>query len=568
MKKIFLISLIFIFYSCAVIEAPSGGPRDTTPPNVVSYYPENFAINFYEKKLEIEFDKYMNKSSVIQSLSISPKINYDFSWNGKTLSIKFKENLQVNMTYVVKLKPEYSDFRGNKPEQALTFIFATGNKIDSGRVSGKLTDLKPEGKSIFAWRHKDSFLDISNPPDYTVSLGTSGEFELIGLKKGLYRIVAIDDKMKNELYESGIDGFGAAQFDVEVYDEGNPLINLKIGPPFDRTGVSLINAFPTAQNMFQINLSEEIYIDSITTNNFILSDSITGENIQILNVFAVEESKSKKLFAITQILDTLKTYKFQIKELRDTIDNLQVDSLSTAFFGGMPKKFTNKINLLTNKLEPSIKKNDLKFIFSHPIKELLDSAIVIMDKADSVLIENEFTINNNRLNLKLKPKKEESDLILKLDLSKIIDFKKDSGLDSIFTFSFKHSIKKSESKIKGNIIDSTNCEGNKLILLKQGLKIIDKVNADERGAFVFLNVEEGNYNLEIICDENQNMEYDFGNDDPFLHSEFFFIYDKDLKLKKDWDIDDVIIILKQKLIEENIKTDEKMNNEKENNKND
>lgn len=555
MKKIFLISLIFLFYSCAVIEAPSGGPRDTTPPDIISYYPKNYTTNFYEKSLEIEFDKYMNKSSIIQNLTISPKIKYDFSWTGKTLKIKLQEDLQLNMTYVVKLKPEFSDFKGNKPEKALTFIFATGDKIDSGRVSGRLIDIKPEEKYIFAWRHKDSYLDISYPPDYSVSLGSTGEFELIGLKKGLYRIVAVDDKLKDEVYNSGIDGFGAAQYDVEVYDESSPYITLKIGPPFDRSGVSLNTAFPVAENMLQINLSEEVYIDSIDIENFILSDSLTGDNIEINHFFAAEEIQSKKLYAITKILDTLKTYKFEIKNLTDTIGNLQTDSLSSYYFGGIPKKFTNKLNLLTNKLDGYIKKNELKFLFSHPIKELQDSAITLLDKKDSVFLDLDFKIKSNRLFVNIEPKKDESELLLNINLAKIIDFKEELGIDSIFSFNFKHSRKKSESKISGSIVDSTNCAGKILILLKQGNNIIDKLFADDSGSFIFNNVEEGTYNLEIICDENENMKYDYGNDDPFYHSEFFFLYDKDLKVKKDWEVEDVIIILKQYLVkdEEEIK---------------
>lgn len=546
MKKLFLIILLFLFYSCAVIEAPSGGPKDTTPPSILSYYPENYTTKFKDDYVEIQFDKYMNKSSVIENLSITPKVKYDFSWSGKRLEIEFEEELQVNTTYVIKLKTEYSDFRGNKPEKALTFIFSTGEKIDKGAIKGQLVSPKPEGKSIFAWRDKDSQIDITTTPDYSVSLGSSGEFELVGLKKGLYRIIAVDDKMKNELYDSGIDGFGAAQYDLEVYDEARPYINLKIAPPFDRQGVGLTNAYPVAENIIQIGLSEEIFIDSIK-NNFRLTDSVSGKSVDIKYIYTADDSISKKLFAVTEILDTNDTYKFQIKDLKDTLGNKQIDSLSTSLFGGFSKQFSNKLELITKKVDTKIKSNKLKFIFSHPIKEIKDSAITILDKKDSVNVPFDYTFKNNRLFIEIKPKKDESDLILNINLNEIIDFKDEPGIDSTFTFNFKHSKKISESKVSGKITDSTNCVGKILILLKQEDKIISKTYINSDNKFQFNNVEEGTYKLEIVCDENENMAYDVGNDIPFFHSEFFYLYDKDIKVKENWDVSDIDIILKQSI---------------------
>jgi len=546
MKKLLLILLIYLMYSCAVMEAPSGGPKDTTPPTISEYYPKNYTTNYNDDYLSIQFDKYMNKSSVIENFSISPKLKYDFYWSGKKLKIKFDEEMEPDVTYVVKLKANYSDYKGNKPEDALTFIFTKGSKIDSGRVSGKLIDAKPEGKSIFAWRDKDTPIDIATEPDYTVSLGSSGEFELIGLKKGLYRIVAVDDKMKNEMYESGIDGFGAAQFDVEVFDEINPYINLKIAPPFDRKGVSLVNAFPIANNVLQIGLSEDVYLDSINLDNFKLMDSVSNNNIEIKSIFSVDEIQSKKLFAITENLDTNKIFKFEINNIKDTLGNNQNDSLTFSFFGGISKEFKNKLNLMPKKIDSKIKDNKLNFIFSHSIAEVKDSAITIINKKDSNNLEFNYKINFNKLNITFICQKDEEDLILKINLNKIIDFKNESGIDSIFTYNFKYLKNKSESKIIGNVVDSTNCVGDILLILTQNNKLIDKQKLNSDGGFTFSNLEEGNYQLEIICDENQNNKYDFGNDIPFFHSEFFYIYDKELKVKENWDINDVKIILKQK----------------------
>ena len=44
---------------CANIMSPEGGPKDTLPPVIVNLTPNNFATNFKEKKIYIEFNEYV-----------------------------------------------------------------------------------------------------------------------------------------------------------------------------------------------------------------------------------------------------------------------------------------------------------------------------------------------------------------------------------------------------------------------------------------------------------------------------------------------------------------------------
>ena len=538
MKKLILFFTFYLLYSCAVIVAPTGGPKDTTPPKIITFYPNNYATNYSDDYVSIQFDKYMNKSSVVQSFSISPEIKYDFSWSGKTLNIEFEEELKESTTYVAKLNTGYTDFKGNKPENALTFIFTKGDKIDKGVIKGKLLDSKSEGKQVFAWRDNEIPFDIFQKPDYSVSLGTSGEFELIGLRKGLYRVIAIDDKFKDGVYNSGIDGFGAMQYDIEVEDSSETEIQLKISPPFDRVGPGINSAFPIASNIIQISLTEPVFTDSLSISNFILNN-----NSPILSVFSNDFPLTKKVYLLTNILDTNANYDLKINGLRDTLANLQVDSLSNASFRGIDKKYSKKLELLTKKIESKVIGNHLDLIFNHPISNLLDSALLFINTKDSTKLLPKIDIKSNQLEVDLSKLKFNEKYSLKIELARVKDFKETYGIDTTFSFEFTYIEVVGKSKLSGLVTDSTNYKGSILVLLKKGEELVSSFELNN-SKFEFDNLSEADYSIEIVFDENNNGKYDFGNDFPFNFSEIFYLYDKILKVKENWDIEDINIILK------------------------
>lgn len=538
MKKLILFFTFYFLYSCAVIVAPTGGPKDTTPPKIITFYPNNYATNYNDDYVSIQFDKYMNKSSVVQSFSISPEIKYDFSWSGKTLNIEFDEELKENTTYVAKLNTGYTDFKGNKPENALTFIFTKGDKIDKGVIKGKLLDSKPEGKQIFAWRDNEIPFDIFQKPDYSVSLGTSGDFELIGLRKGLYRVIAVDDKFKDGVYNSGIDGFGATQNDIEVEDSSETEIKLKISSPFDRVGPGISSAFPIASNIIQMSLTEPVFADSLSISNFIINNNST-----IFSAFSNDFPLTKKVYLLTSNLDTNINYNINIIDLKDTLNNIQIDSLSSSSFKGIDKKYSKKLDLLTKKIENKISEKQLNLVFNHPINSLLDSALFLINTKDSTILLPKFEINANKLEIDLSKLKYDENYNLKINLNRINDFKMASGADTTLSFEFTFIELVGKSKLSGLVTDSTNYKGAILVLLKKGEELVSSVKLND-SKFEFNNLLEADYNIEIVFDENDNGKYDFGNDFPFNFSEIFYLYDKQLKVKENWDIEDIKIIIK------------------------
>ncbi|MCH5715748.1 Ig-like domain-containing protein [Niabella hibiscisoli] len=87
---------------CASVVPPSGGPRDSLPPVIVAVNPQNKTLNFDKKEIKIEFDEYVELNDIHSNLIVSPfpKITPDVTRKLRTVTVKIKDTLQPNTTYV------------------------------------------------------------------------------------------------------------------------------------------------------------------------------------------------------------------------------------------------------------------------------------------------------------------------------------------------------------------------------------------------------------------------------------------------------------------------------------
>ena len=87
-KKIFYISTLLLI-SCAKVVTPTGGPKDTEGPKVISVLPENKKTNFTTKNqdIRIKFDEFIQLKEVTKQIVMSPpqKESPEYLINGKEL---------------------------------------------------------------------------------------------------------------------------------------------------------------------------------------------------------------------------------------------------------------------------------------------------------------------------------------------------------------------------------------------------------------------------------------------------------------------------------------------------
>ena len=70
---VFFYSLFLI--SCASVQSPTGGPRDTIQPVIVKEIPKKLTRNFTGSEIEIEFDEFVKLSNEFTEISVSPSMD-------------------------------------------------------------------------------------------------------------------------------------------------------------------------------------------------------------------------------------------------------------------------------------------------------------------------------------------------------------------------------------------------------------------------------------------------------------------------------------------------------------
>ncbi len=209
------------FSRCANIMTPEGGPKDTIPPVIVKLEPDNFATNFKEKKIYIEFNEFVQIKDQNKELFTSPAMKKLplLTTRGKGIVITIRDTLKENTTYAIDLGSAIRDNNEGNPINAMRYVFSTGDKVDSMMCSGYTADsYKADSVSrTFIWFYIADSLPstpgydstiFNRKPDVIARAQNNGIFIAQNLKPVNYRIYAIGDKNDNQLYEPGTDMVG------------------------------------------------------------------------------------------------------------------------------------------------------------------------------------------------------------------------------------------------------------------------------------------------------------------------------------------------------------------------
>lgn len=554
MKNIPFLFLFLLFWSCANVQAPSGGPEDKAPPKIVEFFPQNKTADFKENKISIVFDKYMNRPSVKENIFISPTVKFKTDWSGKNLEIEFNETLKENTTYSFTLGTEYSDWKSNKPAEAFNLIFSTGQTIDSGYIEGMIKNTAPGGTFVYAYKIDDINPDTLNygltPPHYWTQVGSNGKFRLNALKDGTYRILAATDEYKDNIFTEGVDKFGTADSDVLVMNYiPNRDISIFTGPPIDRLGPALTDVRALFSDYLELNFIEDIDQNSIDIRSIIVSYKNTNQVLGVKNFDLYKNDKTKLLIRTEFPLDTsqiallnLDTKNFVIK---DTFGLAIQDSGSSAeFFGSYIPDETipiAEIIGIKDSSENEMPDIHIKIYFNIGIEEDINEYIKFIDLDDNFDVQYEFDKLSSNYYL-IKPKGT-------LDLDKWYKFEADfrhlTGTngqkmpDTNIVVSFKTVDSRRFSKLSGKLSASA-CNGKFIVgLIDKKGTISDHTIVNDDMTWDFDPVKTGIYNILIFCDENDDGILSHGNTDPFKFSEKFKIIDKQIEVKSRWELEDI-----------------------------
>lgn len=209
---------------CASMGTPTGGPRDSLPPVIVSMTPDNFTTDrptTNHGKIYIEFNEFVQLKDQQKEFFTSPamKKKPTLTMRGKGIVVQLRDTLEANTTYALNFGSAIRDNNEGNPLYSMRYVFSTGPEIDSMVLSGYTADsykADSVSKSFIWFFPADSVENVAEydstvfkyKPAVIARAENNGIFIAQNLKPIPYRIYAIQDKNDNQMYEPGSDQIG------------------------------------------------------------------------------------------------------------------------------------------------------------------------------------------------------------------------------------------------------------------------------------------------------------------------------------------------------------------------
>ena len=562
-KNFFFLLISFFFSTCANQLPPGGGEVDKIPPEIVEVYPVDGTTNFSDDYFEIGFSEYVDKRSVQDAIFISPAIEgeKEYDWSGKYLRVYFPAALKEKTTYVITIGTDAVDYNNkNRMAEAFTFTFSTGNEIDRRVVTGKVYDTKAEDVMIFAyrtnpeWRRKmnDTTTNLlAAKPDYISQAGKKGDYKLMGLASGNYRIFAVDDKFRDLIFQAGQDRIGVPFTDLFLAPDDTLYSGLDFFlTSIDTTAPRLISAIMTDEYHVLLSLTEEFDSSIIYAQNFLFVDSSSGKNIEPLYAYRGNTKVTEFVLVLSEKFPSSDQIVVVADTLKDKQGNFYFKDFTTITNSNNPD--TTKPKLLKTipafgTRDADYQNQEFYFFFDDAFnRQAAGTGISFADTNGRAVKFNLNFIDDASFKItpaqKLEPQK---DYIIKFDLLKFEDAAGNS-YDSVYQYKFKTISGLDFTGVSGFVPDADSSK-NPVLILEGGekeKKIYKK--SLTKNAFNFERIAAGKYILWSYYDTDSSGTYTYGSPNPFKPSEEFFFYKDTLNLKPRWTVTDVNFVFHKK----------------------
>jgi hypothetical protein len=277
MKRILLCILIIlsilkiaVLTGCANMIPPTGGDRDSLPPLLVKVTPPDSSKGFNTKTITFTFDEYIEQpQDIFKNLLISPTPTLSPVVESKlrTLTVKIKDTLEPNTTYYYNFGNAIKDVNEGNVLHDLSYIFTTGNTLDTLQLSGKVLLAETGGvdSTLFVMLFKngvDSAV-INDRPRYIARVDGKGNFRFLYLPSGTYYIYVMDER--KQYSERSLFGFSDSA--VEIKPGASPVTlyafvgtkEQQLSPTLNFTGGNRPGTKPDERRLrFSTNLSGNV----------------------------------------------------------------------------------------------------------------------------------------------------------------------------------------------------------------------------------------------------------------------------------------------------------------------
>ena len=520
----FLISFVLVSsFQCARRSLPTGGFKDTLPPNVVNTSPKMNTVFFDKEKITITFDEYIKLVDLNKQLIISPPLEpnkYKVKPQGtvsKKIQIELLDSLLENTTYTFNFGESIIDNNEGNLLPFFNYAISTGAIIDSLEIKGKITDsyerITDSYTSVYLYPIDSTYTDSTiflKKPFYATSTLDSTAYNFRNLRPDKYQIVAIKDISGNYIFDQSVDKIGFIEEPITL--PGDSIINFRIFkevPNLYWSRPFFINKNKIGFGYFGKPEPSAIKVQSKVPRNFryiINKDRKTDT----LNFWFRGSMIDSIKFGIEE-KDTTKTYTIKIKDIKP--DSLVISSIT---------------------------KNSIELIDSFKIKSSLPIVKVNMDLInivglDSLEVQFEAFLDKNY-----------DELALTFDALPNDNYKIEFLPDAMVDFwgqshdTLRYSVKTRPISDYGNLYLQILREDKSPFILElvdlkgKVLRRYDKINDSDYYEFKYL--LPGKYLFRYIRDKNGNKKWDTGNYLKKIQPEIVYYSTDTIDLRANWDI--------------------------------
>lgn len=527
---LFLTLFVTAFLQCARKGTPTGGDKDITPPVLIKSVPPNMATNFKEKRIRLYFDEYIKLNKVQEQLIVSPPLKYPpqikpQGGTSKMVEILIKDTLLDNTTYTFNFGYSIVDNNEGNPNSFLTYVFSTGDYIDSLSLSGVVKDAFNRKAdtfiSVLLYQLDSTFTDSTvykKLPNYITNTRDSTTiFHLKNLKEGTYALYGLKDVGNNNRFDQKVDKIAFLADTISIPADSIYLLTLFKEIP-DYT-VSVPNYAAKNKIIFGfLGNHEEIEIEPLTS----LPDTVR-------TLLRKERDKDSLNFWFTP---------FEADSLQFTITNHRL-SIRDTFTIKTRKLPMDTLVIAPNQRSTLEFEAPLSLLASTPLVQLDSSKIYIVDK-DSVTINFAVVLDTlaNKIDIDFErlPNQKYNLAIYKGGITDFFGSVNDTLKYQFGTGSYSDfgnlSISISGGVKYPLIVQLTDEKG----LVKRTLY------ASDPKLLEFNLIPPGKYVVRVIFDENENQKWDTGTYLKKVQPEKVHYYPGVIEVRANWEIEQTFVI--------------------------
>lgn len=535
----FIIVFLFFITSCANIGYPSGGTRDLTPPIVTREKPANKSTHFNSKNITLTFNEYVQLNDIANQVLISPAFHKipDIKLKGKTISIPIKEELKPNTTYTFNFGNSIKDLNEGNLLDNYKYVFATGNHLDSLKISGKVffANNKKTEKNLLVMLY-DTFEDsipMKQKPAYYSKTNEEGLFTIENVKEGKYKLFALKDMNFNMLYDLPNEQIAFSDSDIII---SNVLKNYELAIfAEEKNDQKLLNAFSKYEGRVDFaftlpadSLNILIYNPGFNPSMEKWEFSSKRDTVTYWYAGSHPDSITFILLQNGKPLDTAKVFLHSTKN-----DSLTYDKIRP--LNGKGKKVFVSQELR----KPFITE------FFRPLKEMDIKKILLTEDSQQVKQTPKiFFADETKRKIKIDYAwKDTTSYTIIIPEKNITDIFGQTNDSILFYFKTK-SIEEYGNlaiKIKRMTDDHTTYF---LELMDEKENVFEKrnVSAEKESKIEFNTIIPVRYLIKLTRDENNNGKWDSGDYFKKIQPEKVFYYSQPINLRANWDMEIEIIV--------------------------